>query len=554
MKTVVIVGAGQAGSELAVALRQNGFSDRILLVGAEPHLPYQRPPLSKAFLHGKVDQEALRIRALDAYTNAGIEVELDTAAVGIDRRTRSVALADGRTLRYDKLALTTGGSPRPLRFGSGHVAGRTLHHLDDAIALRQELQSGGTLLIVGGGFIGLETAAAAAGMGIAVTLVEAQPRVLARTCPPAVSAFVEREHRRHGVDLRTGVSVRSVTRRDGALLAELSDDTVVRADLILTGVGIAPNDTLAATAGLAAAQGFPSAKPIRLIVGYPPGGGIDFAARTVQVPLQEALKQQLVVDYKPGASGMIAATELTRQPADGYTLLLANTGPFAIAPYLQSKPPYDPIKQFTYIGQISQGSYIAVTRPDHPAKNLKEFVAWAKGQPGKVNFASGGNGTSTHLNGELMNQVTGLDMTHVPYKGSAPAVQDLIGGQTQILIDAGSVLLPQVKGGKLKALAVTGPVRDPQLPDVPTVKELGLAGMESVGFQGLVGPANMPKDVVDRLSNELARALAQPDIKAKFATAGAEVHPLGPAEFAAFVKADNEKWSRLIRERKLQLD
>jgi len=326
----------------------------------------------------------------------------------------------------------------------------------------------------------------------------------------------------------------------------------VKFNRLCAGLGL--GFAMAAAAGLAAAQAFPSAKPIRLIVGYPPGGGIDFAARTVQVPLQEALKQQLVVDYKPGASGMIAATELTRQPADGYTLLLANTGPFAIAPYLQSKPPYDPIRQFTYIGQISQGSYIAVTRPDHPAKNLKEFVAWAKGQPGKVNFASGGNGTSTHLNGELMNQVTGLDMTHVPYKGSAPAVQDLIGGQTQILIDAGSVLLPQVKGGKLKALAVTGPARDPQLPDVPTVKELGLAGMESVGFQGLVGPANMPKEVVDRLSGELARALAQPEIKAKFATAGAEVHSLGPAEFAAFVKADNEKWSRLIKERKLQLD
>ncbi|MDM0119986.1 Bug family tripartite tricarboxylate transporter substrate binding protein [Variovorax arabinosiphilus] len=312
--------------------------------------------------------------------------------------------------------------------------------------------------------------------------------------------------------------------------------------------------TALTAAGLASAQGYPSTKPIRLIVGYPPGGGIDFAARTVQVPLQEALKQQMVVDYKPGASGMIAATELTRQAPDGYTLLLANTGPFAIAPYLQSKPPYDPVKQFTYIGQISQGSYIAVTRPDHPAKDLKAFVAWAKGQPGKVNFASGGAGTSTHLNGELMNQVTGLDMTHVPYKGSAPAVQDLIGGQTQILIDAGSVLLPQVKGGKLKALAVTGPRRDPQLPDVPTVKELGLGGMESVGFQGLVGPAGMPKDVVDRLSTELAKVLAQPDIQAKFATAGAEVHSLGPTEFSAFVKADNEKWAKLIRERKLQLD
>lgn len=310
---------------------------------------------------------------------------------------------------------------------------------------------------------------------------------------------------------------------------------------------------LASVAGLACAQAYPT-KPIRMVVGYPPGGGIDFAARTVQVPMQEALKQQIVVDYKPGASGMIAATELTRQAPDGYTLLLANTGPFAIAPYLQSKPPYDPVKQFTYIGQISQGSYIAVTRPEHPAKNLKDFVAWAKAQTGQVNFASGGNGTSTHLNGELMNQVTGLDMTHVPYKGSAPAVQDLLGGQTQILIDAGTVLLPQIKGGKLKALAVTGPKRDPQLPDVPTVAELGLGGMEAVGFQGLVGPAGMPKDVVDRLSGELAKALAQPDIKAKFATAGAEVHSLGPTEFAAFVKKDNEKWAKLIKERKLQLD
>jgi len=150
--------------------------------------------------------------------------------------------------------------------------------------------------------------------------------------------------------------------------------------------------------------------------------------------------------------------------------------------------------------------------------------------------------------------VTGLDMTHVPYKGSAPAVQDLIGGQTQILIDAGSVLLPQVKGGKLKALAVTGPTRDPELPNVPTVAELGLAGMQSVGFQGIVGPAGMPKELVDRLAGELAKALAQPDIKARFAAAGAAVHPLGPVEFAAFVKADSEKWSRLIRERKLQLD
>ena len=310
---------------------------------------------------------------------------------------------------------------------------------------------------------------------------------------------------------------------------------------------------LATAAGLAAAQAWPT-KPIRLVVGYPPGGGIDFAARTIQQPLQDALKQQIVVDYKPGAGGMLAAGELTRAAPDGYTLLLANTGPFAIAPYLQSKLPYDPVKQFTYIGQISQGSYIAVTRMDHPAKDLKEFVAWARANPGKVNFASGGNGTSTHLNGELMNQATGLDVTHVPYKGSAPAIQDLMGGQTHLLIDAGTVLLPQIKGGKLKALAVTGPRRDPQLPEVPTVRELGLPAMESVGFQGLVGPAGMPKDVVDKLSSELAKVLAQPDVKAKFSGAGAEVHSLGQADFAAFVKTENEKWARLIKERKLQLD
>ena len=178
------------------------------------------------------------------------------------------------------------------------------------------------------------------------------------------------------------------------------------------------------------AQGWPNEKPIRLIVGYPPGGGIDFAARTIQAPLQEALGQKIVIDYKPGAGGTIAATELTRTPADGYTLLLANTGPFAIAPYLRKKMPYDPLTQFSYLGQISQGAYIAVTRSYHPAKDLKEWVEWAKANKDSANYASGGAGTSTHLNGELLNQATGLNLTHVPYKGSAPAIQELMGGQT----------------------------------------------------------------------------------------------------------------------------
>jgi tripartite-type tricarboxylate transporter receptor subunit TctC len=305
--------------------------------------------------------------------------------------------------------------------------------------------------------------------------------------------------------------------------------------------------------GAHAQAAFP-ARPVRLIVGFPPGGGIDFTARALQAGLEAALGQPLVIDYKPGAGGVLAATELTRAAPDGYTLLVANTGPFAIAPYLQTRMPYDPVKQFTYVGQIAEAGYIAATRADHPARDLKQFIDWARANAGKANFASGGIGASTHLNGELLNSVAGLDLLHVPYKGSAPAVTDLIGGQTHVLIDAGTVLLPQIKGGKLKALAVTGTKRDPNLPDVPTVRELGLAGMEALGFQGLVGPAGLPADVVTRLSNDLRKALASAEVKARFASAGSEVQPRGPAEFSAYVKAEAEKWSALIKQRRIQLD
>lgn len=302
------------------------------------------------------------------------------------------------------------------------------------------------------------------------------------------------------------------------------------------------------------AQGAYPSKPVKLIVGFPPGGGIDFTARTIQAGLEAALGQPVVIEYKAGAGGVIAATELTRAAPDGYTLLVANTGPFAIAPYLQAKKPYDPVAQFSYVGQIAESAYIAATRADHPAKDLKQFVEWAKANPGKANFASGGPGASTHLNGELLNSVAGIDLLHVPYKGSAPAVTDLIGGQTHLLIDAGTVLLPQIKGGRLKALAVTGARRDPNLPDVPTVRELGLAGMEAVGFQGLVGPAGLPKEVVDRLSTELRKVLASADVKAKFAAAGSEVQPRNAAEFAAYVKGESERWSALIAKRGIKLD
>ena len=311
---------------------------------------------------------------------------------------------------------------------------------------------------------------------------------------------------------------------------------------------------LLGAATLAMAQAWPTAKPIRLIVGYPPGGGIDFAARTVQVPLQELLKQQIVVDYKPGAGGMLAATELTRAAPDGYTLLLANTGPFAIAPYLQRKMPYDPLKQFSYIGQISQGSYIAVTRPDHPAKDLKEWVAWAKANAGKVNFASGGAGTSTHLNGELMNQATGLDVTHVPYKGSAPAVQDLIGGQTQLLIDAGPVLLPQVKGGKLKALAVSGKQRLQALPDVPTGIESGYPGFEATSWTTIAVGAKVPDTIADQLNADIRKVVATPAFQKGLQDQG--MTPVAsPRDVAAsFITGEKQRWDKVIAEGKLNAD
>jgi tripartite-type tricarboxylate transporter receptor subunit TctC len=303
-----------------------------------------------------------------------------------------------------------------------------------------------------------------------------------------------------------------------------------------------------------AAQGTYPTKPVRLVIGFAPGGGLDFTARTIQAGLEAAIGQPLVVDYKPGAGGVIAATELTRAAPDGYTLLVANTGPFAIAPYLRSKMPYDPVKDFTYVGQITEAAYIVATRADHPARDLKQFVEWAKANAGKANFASSGIGASTHLNGELLNTAAGIDLVHVPYKGSAPAVTDLISGQVQVLIDAGTVLLPHIKSGKLRALAVTGARRDAALPDVPTAIEQGFKGLESSGFQGLVGPAGLPREVVARLSTELAKVLAQPDVKAKFAGAGSEVQPRDAAAFATHVKAEADKWSALIRQRKIQID
>lgn len=294
------------------------------------------------------------------------------------------------------------------------------------------------------------------------------------------------------------------------------------------------------------AQPYPN-KPIRILVGFPPGGGLDFTTRTLAPYLSKELGQSIVVDNKPGVGGVLALTEVARSAPDGYTLIVGNIGPLALAPNMMDKPPYDPTKAFTSLGQVVATSFVFTVPANHPANTLAEFIAWAKKPGTEVSFASGGAGSITHLNGELMNNVTGLKMTHVAYKGSAPALTDLIAGRTQLLIDVGTVVKPLVQEGRLKALAVSSEARDPDLPNVPTLREIGMQSLETSGFQGLVGPAGMPQPVVDRIAAALARTLDNAEVRDKFAKAGTPVVKRSPQEFDAFIKSENTRWRTLIK-------
>jgi tripartite-type tricarboxylate transporter receptor subunit TctC len=288
-------------------------------------------------------------------------------------------------------------------------------------------------------------------------------------------------------------------------------------------------------------------KPIKLFVGFPPGGGVDFTARLIAPHLAEALGQQVVIENKPGAAGVIALNELTRAAPDGYTLAIANIGPMVLAPNMMAKKPYDPLKDFTPIGQIVSTYFLAVVPRDLPVDSLKSFIQWAKKNPDKANFASGGNGSITHLNGELLNTVSGIKLTHIPYKGSAPAVVDLVSGQTHILIDITNILVPQVQSGALKAIAITSPNRDKDLPNVPTMRESGFAELETSGWQGLVGPAGMPKDVVQKLQGALKKVLSNPDVRERLEKSGTPITERSSAEFANFIKSENDRWASVIK-------
>ncbi len=296
---------------------------------------------------------------------------------------------------------------------------------------------------------------------------------------------------------------------------------------------------------LAFAQAFPS-KPVRLVVTYPAGGGADLMARLVAPKMAETLGQPVVVENKAGASGQIAAAEVARAAPDGYTLMLDALS-FAVNPSLFAKLPYDPAQAFTPIAVLALFPNVMVVAPSFPAKDVREVIAMAKAKPGTIAFASSGNGSAQHLAGELFRQKAVVDVTHVPYKGGGPALNDVIGGQVPLFFANMASGLPHVKGGRLRALAITGSKRSPALPDAPTMAEAGVPGYEVYEWNAIFAPAGTPAPVVARIAEAIAKALQDPVVRERIASLGGELTGYGPAESARFVREQSDLWGAVVR-------
>ncbi len=303
----------------------------------------------------------------------------------------------------------------------------------------------------------------------------------------------------------------------------------------------------------ALAQGFPS-KPIRIVVGFPAGGPLDQHARLLTDKLQAVLGQPVLVDYKAGAGGTVGAQDVMKSPPDGHTLMLANTGVMVINPALYSRLPYSTLKDFTPIARTAMQPLALLVNPNVPAKNLQEFMAYAKAKPGQVNFGSAGNGGISHLVPEMFKTATGLFMVHIPYRGSAPAFTDLMGGQVQFMAESIPQAAAYHKQGKVRALAVTSRERNPALPDVPTVIESGIKGFEVVGFYGFLAPAGTPKDVVAKLSDAFSQVMQSPEVKNRMVSQGADPAFLGADDFAKFLAAEMPRWADAVKKSGAKLD
>ena len=306
-------------------------------------------------------------------------------------------------------------------------------------------------------------------------------------------------------------------------------------------------------AGPAKAQDYPT-KPIRLVVPFAAGGATDVLARLVGERLTASLGQQVVVDNRPGAGGNIGSDLVARAEPDGYTILMGAVGTHAINPSLYPKMPYDPVKDFAPVTLVASVPNVLVVNPEVPANSVQELIDLAKAKPGELNFASSGNGTSIHLSGELFKAMTGTDIVHVPYKGSGPAVTDLLGGQVQMMFDNMPSSLPHVKAGKLRALGVTSAKRSPALPEVPTIAEAGVPGYDATSWFGILAPAGTPEPVVTRLQGAIVQALGEPEMRQRMADLGAE--PVGdtPAEFGQFIAAEIAKWAKVVNDAGVKLE
>ena len=309
---------------------------------------------------------------------------------------------------------------------------------------------------------------------------------------------------------------------------------------------------LCAAAPSAWANGYPE-KPVKLVVPYPPGGPTDIVARVVAQKLQEQMGQPFVIDNRPGAGGNIGAEAVAHSAPDGYTLVVATTA-HAINPSLFPKLNYSLTKDLTPISQLTSGPLVIVTSPATPANNVKELISLAKSKPGGLSYASSGNGQSTHLSAELFNTMAGVKMTHVPYKGSAPALTDVMGRQADLMFDTMLSSMPHVKSGKLKALAVTSSQRSPSAPDIPTVAESGLAGYAAIAWNGLLAPAGTPPDVVNRLNAELKKVLETPEVRQRFEAQGFSAAWDTPAAFGSFLQSEVDKWGKAVKASGARID
>jgi len=296
----------------------------------------------------------------------------------------------------------------------------------------------------------------------------------------------------------------------------------------------------------AAAQSFPS-KPIRLVVPFPPGGPLDASARLIGQKLTEAWGQTVVVDNRPGAGGNIGADLVAKSAPDGYTVVMGALSTHAVNPHLFPKMPYDAVKDFAPITLVAITPNVLVVNPSLPVNSVKELIAYAKAHPGKLSFGSGSNGSAGHLAGELFKIDASVDMVHVPFKGGAPATQALLAGDTQLMFDNLANATPQVKAGKLKALAVTTAQRSPLAPELPTMAEAGLGGFDISTWYGLLAPAGTPRDIIAKWNAEVTRILNAPDVREKLMAQGAEPAPDTPDQFAQFIARELAKYQRIVK-------